>query len=138
MPGQLYTQTDTWQDVYGNIKNVRNLKTYTKTITTTLYIIDSESSVAVQLQGGSVNAHAAVIAIHHCALATVSLRLRAMSCHCVRATCTLATVRLPLAIRHCALAHALATAAAMCHWKKVSRPCFHTTGVPDASYLLSI
>ena len=121
-------------------KNVRNISTHTRkeTTTTTLYIIDSESSVAVQLQGGSGNAHVAVIAIHHCALATVSLRLRAMSCHGALATCTLATVPLPLPIRNCALAHPLATAAAMCHCKKLSRPGFHTTGVPDASFLLSI
>ena len=79
MPGQLYTRTDTWQDVHGNIK--KTYETYQriqerKTTTTTLYIIDSESSVAVQMQGGCVSAHAAVIAknasaICHRAIATL-------------------------------------------------------------------
>ena len=80
MPGQLYTRTDTWQDVHGNIK--KTYETYQriqerKTTTTTLHIIDSESSVAVQMQGGCVSAHAAAIAtfqapaICHRAIATV-------------------------------------------------------------------
>ena len=101
------------QDVHGNIK--KTYETYQriqerKTTTTTLYIIDSESSVAVQMQGGCVSAHAAVIAtfqapaICHRAIATV--QALAM-CH--RA---IATVQAPAM---CHRAIATAQALAMCH-----------------------
>ena len=72
------------------------------------------------MQGGCVSAHAAVIAtfqglaICHRAIATVQ------------------------ALAMCHRAIATVQAPAMCHCEKLSRAGVHTSGVPHASFLLSI
>ena len=73
----------------------------------------SESSVAVQMQGGCVSAHAAAID---------TVQVPAM-CH--RA---IATVQ---ALAMCHRAIATVQAPAMCHCQKLSRAGVHTSGVPQ-------
>ena len=79
----------------------------------------SESSVAVQMQGGCVSAHAAAIS---------TVQAPAM-CH--RA---IATVQAPAM---CYRAVAAVQAPAMCHCQKLSRAGVHTSGVPHASFRVS-
>ena len=80
----------------------------------------SESSVAVQMQGGCVSAHAAAID---------TVQVPAM-CH--RA---IATVQ---ALAMCHRALATVQAPAMCDCQKLSRAGVHTSGVPHDSFLLPI
>ena len=99
------------------------------------------------MQGGCVSAHAAVIAtfqapaIRHRAMGIVQAlamvhRAVATSCQAPamghRAMATAQT----LAMGHCAMA--TVQAPAVCHCEKLSRAGVHTSGVPHASFLLSI
>ena len=103
---------------------------YSKTRTISYQESLSESSVAVQLQGGCVNAHAAFIAICQRALANA----QALAIAIANSLQALAIAQaLALAI---AIANSL-QAPAMCHCQKLSRAGVQTSSVPHASFLVS-
>ena len=92
------------------------------------------------MQSGCVNAHAAVIAICHRAIATVqalAMCHRAIAIVQAPAMChrAIATAQ---ALAMCRRAIATVQAPAMYHCKNLSRPGVHISGVPHAFFLLSI
>ena len=108
------TRTRKYKKTYETYQRIQERKT----TTTTLYIIDSESSVAIQMQGGCVSAHAAVIATCPRAIATVqalAMVHRAMATSCQAPAMghrAMATAQ-ALAMGHCAMA--IVEAPAVCH-----------------------
>ena len=98
------------------------------------------------MQGGSVSAHAAVIATFEAhaicnrtteTVQTLAMLLRAMATVQAPAMChrAMATAQ---ALAMCHRASATVQAPAMCHCEKLSRAGVHTSGVLHASCLLSM